>query len=106
MFLDEDRQDRRGHGRVGAGDVLREAVPVCDLLPSIEGIIVSEKHGVVKNSTTSCSIASGVFYIAKPSGSVLPELQAELLDRVELEALTRDDMRLILPQPEASLIKQ
>src|SRR3569833_486197 len=50
-------------------------------------------------------IASGAFHIAKPS-DLLPELQGRLPIRVELQALTRDDMRRILPEPEASLIKQ
>src|SRR6267154_2113202 len=37
---------------------------------------------------------------------LLPLLQGRLPIRVELEALTRDDMRRILTEPEASLIKQ
>ena len=45
------------------------------------------------------------FHIAKPS-DLLPELQGRLPIRVELSALTRDDMRRILTEPEASLIKQ
>jgi ATP-dependent HslUV protease ATP-binding subunit HslU len=36
----------------------------------------------------------------------LPELQGRLPIRVELQALTRDDFRRILTEPEASLIKQ
>src|SRR5665647_3953989 len=50
-------------------------------------------------------IASGAFHVAKPS-DLLPELQGRLPIRVELSALTRDDMRRILTEPEASLIKQ
>jgi ATP-dependent HslUV protease ATP-binding subunit HslU len=50
-------------------------------------------------------IASGAFHIAKPS-DLLPELQGRLPIRVELQALTRDDFRRILTEPEASLIKQ
>jgi ATP-dependent HslUV protease ATP-binding subunit HslU len=50
-------------------------------------------------------IASGAFHLAKPS-DLLPELQGRLPIRVELKALTRDDMRRILTEPEASLIKQ
>ena len=50
-------------------------------------------------------IASGAFHIAKPS-DLLPELQGRLPIRVELNALTRDDLRRILTEPEASLIKQ
>ena len=36
----------------------------------------------------------------------MPELQGRLPIRVELQALTRDDFRRILTEPEASLIKQ
>ncbi len=43
--------------------------------------------------------------MAKPS-DLLPELQGRLPIRVELKALTRDDFRRILTEPEASLIKQ
>ena len=43
--------------------------------------------------------------MAKPS-DLLPELQGRLPIRVELNALTRDDFRRILVEPEASLIKQ
>ncbi len=50
-------------------------------------------------------IASGAFHLAKPS-DLLPELQGRLPIRVELQALTRDDLKRILTEPEASLIKQ
>ncbi|MBL8672143.1 MAG: HslU--HslV peptidase ATPase subunit, partial [Alphaproteobacteria bacterium] len=50
-------------------------------------------------------VASGAFHQAKPS-DLLPELQGRLPIRVELKALTRDDFRRILVEPEASLIKQ
>jgi ATP-dependent HslUV protease ATP-binding subunit HslU len=50
-------------------------------------------------------IASGAFHISKPS-DLLPELQGRLPIRVELNALTRDDLRRILTDTEAALIKQ
>ena len=50
-------------------------------------------------------IASGAFHISKPS-DLLPELQGRLPIRVELKPLTRDDLKRILTEPEASLIKQ
>jgi ATP-dependent HslUV protease ATP-binding subunit HslU len=50
-------------------------------------------------------IASGAFHVAKPS-DLLPELQGRLPIRVELKALTRDDFRRILTEPEANLIMQ
>ena len=102
VFLDEiDKICVRDGAR--SGDVSREGVQR-DLLPLIEGTTVSTKHGAVKTDHI-LFIASGAFHIAKPS-DLLPELQGRLPIRVELNALTRDDMRRILTEPEASLIKQ
>ena len=75
-----------------------------DLLPLIEGTTVSTKRGAVKTDHI-LFIASGAFHVSKPS-DLLPELQGRLPIRVELDALTRDDLRRILVEPEASLIKQ
>ncbi len=104
VFLDEIDKicSRSDAGRVG-GDVSREGVQR-DLLPLIEGTTVSTKHGPVKTDHV-LFIASGAFHVAKPS-DLLPELQGRLPIRVELKALTREDMRRILTEPEASLIKQ
>ncbi|RIK98050.1 MAG: HslU--HslV peptidase ATPase subunit [Proteobacteria bacterium] len=102
VFLDEiDKICVRDGARTG--DVSREGVQR-DLLPLIEGTTVSTKHGAVKTDHI-LFIASGAFHIAKPS-DLLPELQGRLPIRVELQALTRDDFRRILTEPEASLIKQ
>lgn len=102
VFLDEvdkicARSDRQG------ADVSREGVQR-DLLPLIEGTTVSTKHGPVKTDHI-LFIASGAFHLSKPS-DLLPELQGRLPIRVELQALSRDDFRRILTEPEASLIKQ
>src|SRR5258707_9035401 len=102
VFLDEIDKICARDGRIG-GDVSREGVQR-DLLPLIEGTTVSTKHGAVKTDHI-LFIASGAFHLAKPS-DLLPELQGRLTIRVDLEALTRDDMRRILTEPEASLIKQ
>src|SRR5437588_9107361 len=106
VFLDEiDKicgRTERGGGPTGA-DVSREGVQR-DLLPLIEGTTVATKHGAVKTDHI-LFIASGSFHLAKPS-DLLPELQGRLPIRVELQALTRDDFRRILTEPEASLIKQ
>src|SRR5437667_10139358 len=102
VFLDEIDKICVRENRLG-GDVSREGVQR-DLLPLIEGTTVSTKHGAVKTDHI-LFIASGAFHIAKPS-DLLPELQGRLPIRVELEALTRDDLRRILTEPEASLIKQ
>jgi len=104
VFLDEiDKVCSRSEGgRIGA-DVSREGVQR-DLLPLIEGTTVSTKHGPVKTDHI-LFIASGAFHVAKPS-DLLPELQGRLPIRVELKALTKDDFRRILTEPQASLIKQ
>jgi ATP-dependent HslUV protease ATP-binding subunit HslU len=75
-----------------------------DLLPLIEGTTVSTKHGAVRTDHI-LFIASGAFHTAKPS-DLLPELQGRLPIRVELKALSEEDFRRILTEPEASLIKQ
>ncbi|SMH55765.1 ATP-dependent protease ATPase subunit HslU [Azospirillum agricola] len=103
VFLDEiDKITARSDTRGGA-DVSREGVQR-DLLPLIEGTTVSTKHGAVKTDHI-LFIASGAFHVAKPS-DLLPELQGRLPIRVELKALTREDFKRILTEPEASLIRQ
>ena len=102
VFLDEiDKVSARGE-RVG-GDVSREGVQR-DLLPLIEGTTVSTKHGPIKTDHI-LFIASGAFQLAKPS-DLLPELQGRLPIRVELNALTSEDFKRILEEPDNSLIKQ
>jgi ATP-dependent HslUV protease ATP-binding subunit HslU len=103
VFLDELDKIASRSERAGGGDVSREGVQR-DLLPLIEGTIVSTKHGPVKTDHI-LFIASGAFHVAKPS-DLLPELQGRLPIRVELKALTREDFRRILTEPEASLVKQ
>jgi ATP-dependent HslUV protease ATP-binding subunit HslU len=102
VFLDELDKICARSERAGA-DVSREGVQR-DLLPLIEGTTVSTKHGPVKTDHI-LFIASGAFHVAKPS-DLLPELQGRLPIRVELKALTQDDFRRILTEPEASLVKQ
>jgi len=102
VFLDEiDKISARSDAR--GADVSREGVQR-DLLPLIEGTTVSTKHGPVKTDHV-LFIASGAFHVAKPS-DLLPELQGRLPIRVELKALSQDDFKRILTEPEASLIRQ
>ena len=102
VFLDEiDKVSARGD-RIG-GDVSREGVQR-DLLPLIEGTTVSTKYGTIKTDHI-LFIASGAFQLAKPS-DLLPELQGRLPIRVELNALTSEDFKKILREPDNSLIKQ
>lgn len=102
VFLDEIDKVASSQGR-GSADVSREGVQR-DLLPLIEGTTVSTKRGPVKTDHI-LFIASGAFHVAKPA-DLLPELQGRLPIRVELGALSRDDLRRILVEPEASLIRQ
>jgi ATP-dependent HslUV protease ATP-binding subunit HslU len=102
VFIDEiDKVASRAER--GGADVSREGVQR-DLLPLIEGTTVSTKYGPAKTDHV-LFIASGAFHVAKPS-DLLPELQGRLPIRVELKALTREDLRRILTEPEANLIRQ
>jgi ATP-dependent HslUV protease ATP-binding subunit HslU len=105
VFLDEIDKvcARTTEGGFRGGDVSREGVQR-DLLPLIEGTTVATKHGPVKTDHV-LFIASGAFHLAKPA-DLLPELQGRLPIRVELAPLSRDDLRRILTEPEASLVKQ
>jgi ATP-dependent HslUV protease ATP-binding subunit HslU len=105
VFIDEIDKicARTSEGGFRGGDVSREGVQR-DLLPLIEGTTVNTKYGLVKTDHV-LFIASGAFHQAKPS-DLLPELQGRLPIRVELSALSRDDMRRILVEPEHSLLKQ
>ena len=104
VFLDEiDKICARAEQGVRGGDVSREGVQR-DLLPLIEGATVSTRHGPVKTDHI-LFIASGAFHVSKPS-DLLPELQGRLPIRVELSALSKEDFKRILTEPEASLTKQ
>ncbi|AQX26046.1 ATP-dependent protease ATPase subunit HslU [Bartonella sp. Raccoon60] len=102
VFIDEiDKIATRDGGASAA--VSREGVQR-DLLPLVEGTTIATKYGQIKTDHI-LFIASGAFHVSKPS-DLLPELQGRLPIRVELNALTREDLRRILTEPEASLIKQ
>lgn len=102
VFLDEiDKISARSELR--GAEVSREGVQR-DLLPLLEGTTVATKYGSV-NTDHILFIASGAFHMAKPA-DLLPELQGRLPIRVELSALSQEDMLRILTEPEASLIKQ
>jgi ATP-dependent HslUV protease ATP-binding subunit HslU len=102
VFIDElDKVAKRGE--TSGVDVSREGVQR-DLLPLIEGSTVSTKYGMVKTDHI-LFIASGAFHLAKPS-DLIPELQGRLPIRVELGALSPEDFRRILTEPDASLTEQ
>ncbi len=103
IFLDEidkiaGRDTDGGNPDVSRGGVQR------DLLPIVEGTTVNTRYGMV-NTDHILFIAAGAFHVSKPS-DLIPELQGRFPIRVELEALTLDDLKRILTQPKNSLIKQ
>ena len=101
VFIDEI--DKVAAGDRSYSGPSREGVQR-DLLPLIEGTTVSTKHGPVKTDHI-LFIASGAFHVSKPS-DLLPELQGRLPIRVELSALSKEDLVGILKDTDASLIKQ
>ena len=66
--------------------------------------MLTTKSGTIQTDHILC-IASWAFQLAKPA-DLLPEVQGRLLIRVELEALTSEDFKRILKEPDNSLIKQ
>jgi len=102
VFLDEiDKIAKRSEG--SNADVSREGVQR-DLLPLIEGSTINTKYGMIKTDHI-LFIASGAFHLAKPS-DLIPELQGRLPIRVELEALSTDDFKRILIEPNAAITTQ
>ncbi|KAK9796249.1 hypothetical protein WJX73_002480 [Symbiochloris irregularis] len=103
VFLDEiDKIVTNQDTRYGA-DASSEGVQR-DLLPIIEGSVVSTKYGNVKTDHI-LFICSGAFHSCKPS-DMLAELQGRLPIRVELKGLTAADFYRILTEPEHNMLKQ
>lgn len=89
---------RRSHADASAEGVQR------DLLPLIEGSSVSTPIGIIDTSHI-LFVCSGAFHSCSPK-DLLPELQGRLPVRVELKALTEEDMYKILTVPVSNLIIQ
>ncbi|KPK64342.1 ATP-dependent protease [candidate division WOR_3 bacterium SM23_42] len=102
IFVDEIDKIAGG-GATSGPDVSREGVQR-DLLPIVEGSNVMTKYGMIKTNHI-LFIAAGAFHNKKPS-DLIPELQGRFPIRVELSALSEEDFRRILVEPENSLIKQ
>jgi len=102
VFIDEIDKIAKNDNR-GGGDVSREGVQR-DLLPLIEGSTVSTKYGMIKTDHI-LFIGSGAFHFSKPS-DLIPELQGRLPIRVNLKALTPDDFKRILTEPDYSITEQ
>lgn len=102
IFIDEiDKIAEKG--RMGGPGVSREGVQR-DILPIVEGATVKTKYGAV-NTEHILFIAAGAFHVSKPS-DLIPELQGRFPIRVELQSLTKEDLRKILVEPRQALIRQ
>ena len=102
IFIDEiDKIAGSEHG--GGLDVSREGVQR-DILPIVEGSTVNTKYGPVKTDFV-LFIAAGAFHVSKVS-DLIPELQGRFPIRVKLAALTVEDYKRILTQPEHAITKQ
>lgn len=102
IFLDE-LDKIAGRSNTQGPDVSREGVQR-DILPIVEGSIVTTKYGPI-NTQHMLFIAAGAFHVSKVS-DLIPELQGRFPVRVELKPLSRDDYRQILTRPENALIRQ
>lgn len=102
IFLDEIDKIVGNKGEFGP-DVSGEGVQR-DLLPIVEGTTVMTRFGSVKTDHILW-VAAGAFQTVRPS-DLLPELQGRLPLRCELAALTEEDYRRILTQPENALTRQ
>lgn len=104
VFLDEiDKICVSSNVKHANSEVSREGVQR-DLLPLVEGTVISTKYGNIKTDHI-LFIASGAFYMSKPT-DLLPELQGRFPIRVEMQPLTEADFISILQSTESSLLKQ
>ncbi|MFZ5568972.1 MAG: ATP-dependent protease ATPase subunit HslU [Thermodesulfobacteriota bacterium] len=103
IFLDEIDKIVAKNGGGHGPDVSREGVQR-DLLPIVEGSVVTTKYGPVKTDHI-LFIASGAFHACRPS-DLIPELQGRFPIRVELEPLGAAEFVRILTEPRNALLLQ
>ncbi|CAD7286723.1 ATP-dependent protease ATPase subunit ClpY [Campylobacter majalis] len=103
IFIDEIDKVAVSSGNSGRQDPSKEGVQR-DLLPIVEGSLISTKFGNIKTDHI-LFIAAGAFHISKPS-DIIPELQGRFPLRVELSSLDEETLYKILTQPKNSLLRQ
>lgn len=103
IFIDEIDKIAQKDNSGSRGEVSREGVQR-DILPIVEGTMVSTKWGAI-DTTNILFIAAGAFSFSKPS-DLIPELQGRFPIRVELSDLSTDDFYRILTEPENAITKQ
>lgn len=102
IFIDEiDKVVGKDRGT--GPDISREGVQR-DLLPIVEGSVVTTKYGSVRTDHI-LFIASGAFHSVKPS-DLIPELQGRFPIRVELNSLGQKEFVRILTEPKNALLIQ
>jgi len=102
IFIDEIDKIVGKAGGTGP-DISREGVQR-DLLPIVEGSVVTTKYGSVRTDHI-LFIASGAFSAVKPS-DLIPELQGRFPIRVELNSLGQKEFVRILTEPKNALLIQ
>ena len=102
IFIDEIDKVA-GKGNQSGADVSREGVQR-DILPIVEGSVVSTKYGNLKTDFI-LFIAAGAFHVSSVK-DLIPELQGRFPVIVELSSLEKADFIKILTDTENSLIKQ
>ncbi|HEY6377886.1 MAG TPA: ATP-dependent protease ATPase subunit HslU [Candidatus Dormibacteraeota bacterium] len=103
VFIDEVDKIAGPHSGDHGPDVSGQGVQR-DLLPLLEGSTVHTRYGPVRTDHI-LFIGAGAFTMARPS-DLIPELQGRFPIRVELAALTVDDLERILVEPSNALTKQ
>ena len=102
VFIDEVDKIA-GHASDHGPDVSGEGVQR-DLLPILEGSTIHTRYGPVRTDHI-LFIAAGAFTAARPS-DLIPEFQGRFPIRVELQALSEDDLVRILTEPSNALTTQ
>ena len=102
VFIDEVDKIA-GHASDHGPDVSGEGVQR-DLLPILEGSTIHTRYGPVRTDHI-LFVAAGAFTAARPS-DLIPEFQGRFPIRVELQALSEDDLVRILTEPSNALTTQ
>lgn len=102
IFIDEIDKIIGSEGGSGP-DVSRMGVQR-DLLPLVEGSVVSTRYGPVKTDHM-LFIAAGAFHGSSPA-DLIPELQGRFPLRVSLDPLSEEDLLKILTEPENCILDQ
>eukprot|EP01013_Petalomonas_cantuscygni_P015752 TRINITY_DN32643_c0_g1_i1.p1 TRINITY_DN32643_c0_g1~~TRINITY_DN32643_c0_g1_i1.p1 ORF type:complete len:478 (+),score=128.17 TRINITY_DN32643_c0_g1_i1:267-1700(+) len=104
VFLDELDKVVSAPGKQRVAQASAEGVQQ-DLLPLVEGTVVTTKSGVNIATDHILFVAAGAFHTASVS-DILPELQGRFPIRVPLTPLTEKDLLRILTEPKFNLLRQ